>query len=175
MQDSGCEQPKGLELELLDLLDRLWNLCVERGGWHIVSVLAMSKLAADVTMTDEGELLPRRGYVASPFALETAHPINLACEGRQSAGVDRVQAASAILLDFCTAVAAAAGDEDEKELERRADELYDIAHRTTYFSRRTYGLEDLTSGPSAATAAAMASECARANGAAPCLHEAVVV
>ena len=112
------------------MIDELWNICVERGGWHVVSVLAMSKIPAAVTMDERGELLPRRGYGGDVFALETAHPIDLATEGRQRQGQDRVQAASAILMDVCTGIASTAGHDDKEELMGRAEELYEVVQQT---------------------------------------------
>lgn len=153
---------------LLDLIDQLWNYCVARGGWKIVSVLAMSVKPREVTMardaTDEAQ--ENRGYASSVRAVGTGHPIDLAFAGRQAKGVDRGAPASAVLLDVCRAVAylRSVDDHGKEKIEAEAEELYAIAHHTVYFKDRTYSPQELAQGPSLESAAALASAGARANG-----------
>lgn len=167
----GCVRPSGEELELLDLLDILWNLCVARGGWRITAVLAMSTIPASITLEDN-RVIPGRGYPDECRGVETSHPIDLACEGRQRQGVDRVLDASRVLRDMVIAMVMAAapgakGERLEKLIRGAYDEVY---FNSDYFSDedsrpvRAYPWTVLTAGVDKTTAAEAASAAARANG-----------
>lgn len=169
-------RPTGTDLELLDKVDRLWNLCVSRGGWNIACVLALSRKPASVTLDDEsGEVKGGRGYPDDCRGVESAHPIDLACEGRQRKGYDRVKDASRILEDICRALAMADGLHEER-LRRVTRGAYEhVTDTSEYFKLRAYTWDQHKGGVDKATAREAASSAARANGMFNCICFCVII
>jgi hypothetical protein len=125
--------PQGAELRLLDIVDRLWNLCVERGGWEIRAVLAMSAAPIGVTADESCRLIPNRGYLEECAVVTSAHPKNLAGAGNQAADVDRREMASKVLKDVVKWIAMAGGAEQGESLEFWVEELYTKVYRESRF------------------------------------------
>jgi len=67
---------EGVEMEILREIDILYNLVLERGGWHIKVVVAFSHAPISITMESDTATRPRAsmGYPADCLAIAAAHP-----------------------------------------------------------------------------------------------------
>jgi hypothetical protein len=176
--------PEGLELEILQLIDALWNLCLRLGGWSIEVVVPMSAAPVGVTLAEQmgsGEAVPEEGlavaadmgYLKRTRAFPNCHPKYMYGGNYQGKGspVQRILRASVCVMDFCKPLAYY-NKLTKMDTGLSVEEVYDqIATAPTELKGRVLPSYEqatkTTSAEAITTAQGMAKDVARKNGTSP--------
>jgi hypothetical protein len=148
-QGSGCQLVKGLELQILQDIDAMYNMCLWRGGWRIKVVVPMSKAPIEITTgssADQSLPDPAMGYPEGCVVVPTAHPkVLLGNQQGSFSREERQQLASETLLDIMRAFAYFRGA-DRHNLQERSLQLYGEAVKHPTFAGHVWSLAEMTAG-----------------------------
>ena len=153
---------EGVELKILREIDILYNLVLERGGWHIKVVVAFSHAPITITMGIDTATVPLSdmGYPADCLAIAAAHPKVLVGNQQGSfSGEKRVKMKSNALRDVCKAIIAVKGGGDEA-----VAEAYGKCQEQELYYKTTLPFNSIDNGVDKATSQQLARELARING-----------
>jgi len=153
---------EGVELDIMREIDVLYNLVLDRGGWHISVVVAFSHAPISITMESDTATMPRpdMGYPADCLAIAAAHPkVLIGNQQGKFSGEQRVQMKSETLRDVCRAIAAVkTGGPDA------VAEAYGKCQDQELYHGTTLPFNSIHTGVDAATSQQLARELARING-----------